>query len=117
MAHPERSAQSPVETPSTSIAAIALRVLWMFGGMFGLLLNLLAIARHSSSTFSIFDAVYVVLVSVVILARYLDITRFNGCTTYGEPATMGHWRRYAIVLGVAAIIGWFVAHGVAMVLG
>jgi hypothetical protein len=44
------------------------------------------------------DALYVGLVVLLILARYMDITRCHGQTTDGGPATLAHWRRYVLGL-------------------
>jgi hypothetical protein len=52
---------------------------------------------------------------LLIVARYVDITRFKGDTAYGEPATLAHWRRYALSLLVGSIVVWVVIHGIGYV--
>ncbi len=112
MAHENQSVRTVNESPPTSMAALGIRMLWMLVGNFGILLLLLQIARNKETTFSIYDVLYLLLIPVVVFARYLDVTRYNGTTTYGEPATLSHWRTYTIVLVAVAIVGWLAAHGI-----
>jgi hypothetical protein len=43
---------------------------------------------------------------VLIGTRYVDIVRYQGLTADGQPATMAHFRRYAIVLLATAVALW-----------
>lgn len=53
------------------------------------------------------DAVVWLTVALMIVARRVDITRGQGTTATGEPATLAHWRNYAVtvvcVAGVASV--------------
>ena len=43
--------------------------------------------------------------------RYLDIRKFGGRTADGAaPATMAHWRRYALLLIGVCLLLWTLAH-------
>jgi hypothetical protein len=67
-------------------------------------------------TISITDVVFAVTIPLVIVARYLDVTRFSGTTAYGEPASVAHWRRYALAVLFGSIIAWACAHGAVVLL-
>ena len=58
------------------------------------------------------DVLFGATVILLVIARYVDISYLHGDTSNGEPATMKHWRQYAIglVLISLAILG--VAHGI-----
>ncbi len=38
----------------------------------------------------------------LILARYVDIRYLKGETTDNKPATLKHWRRYSVIVLIAA---------------
>jgi hypothetical protein len=44
------------------------------------------------------DVAFWLIVFVLILVRYIDITFFKGQTGIGEPATRKHWYRYSLSL-------------------
>jgi hypothetical protein len=46
----------------------------------------------------ILDGVILLTVVLMIVARRVDITRYQGTTATGEPATLVHWRGYAVTL-------------------
>jgi hypothetical protein len=46
----------------------------------------------------------------MIIVRFLDIKFLDGQTAAGEPASIKHWRRYAIVLVVISAAIWAAAH-------
>jgi hypothetical protein len=48
----------------------------------------------------------------MIIVRFLDIKFLDGQTATGEPATLAHWRRYAVLLIVISAIIWSAAHAV-----
>lgn len=59
---------------------------------------------------STLDLVVWLGVVLTIAARWVDITRRQGMTASGEPATLAHWRRHAVILIVAAAVGSALAH-------
>ena len=77
----------------------------------GLALLFLAAAIYRVGAFSILDVVYWLVVAATAAARFIDITRFQGRTASGEPADLGHFRRFALVLFAVAAAAWVLAHG------
>jgi hypothetical protein len=55
------------------------------------------------------DILFGIIVLLLIWARYLDIVRYQGTTADGEPASMAHLKRYALILVVVAAALWAVA--------
>ena len=107
--------QETVDHETTSILALFLRLFWMFLGNIALGASALYMLSHRASIFSPADVVYAVSVPLLIVARYVDIARFKGDTAYGEPATLAHWRRYALSLLLGSIVAWVVIHGIGYV--
>jgi len=60
--------------------------------------------------FGLLDVLYWFTVGCLLAARYVDIRSLGGRTADGAPATMGHWRRYAVVLVVVSAVLWIVVH-------
>ncbi len=88
-------------------------MVWMLLGNGALYLSVILIgARHAPLPSSL-DATAVLAVLVMVLARYLDITRFAGKTVDGEPATMTDWRGYTIKVLCMAAAAWSLAHYIA----
>jgi hypothetical protein len=100
----------------TSALVVFLRVFWMVLGNLILAVCILVILTQRIQTISIPDAVLAVTIPLVIVARYLDVTRFGGRTAYGEPASIAHWRRYALGVLLGSIAAWACAHGVVFLL-
>ncbi len=98
----------------TGAVGLAVRVFWMAFGNAGLLLLAVSIAQRGAV--SRLDVGFWTLAAALLLVRYLDITRLSGLTADGKPASLGHWRRYAIGLLGASVILWALAHAVARLL-
>ena len=94
-------------------AGCFLRLVWMMIGNLILLFCAITIAQSQSSLLGVADVFYWATVGCVLAARYVDIRYLKGLTTDGDPASMVHWRRYAVLLGVAATVLWFAVHGIA----
>jgi hypothetical protein len=73
-----------------------------------LLLLVVMIAKHPKLP-SLLDAAYVAALGSLILVRYADTRFLKGQTGEGQPATMAHWRRYAMLMGSAWVGAWLVA--------
>ena len=80
-----------------------------------LLILALTIFMSPSWTVSVKDGVYFVVVVLAIVLRYVDITRYGGRTTYGEPATRRDFVRYGIGMTVFSIVLWAIAQSVQIV--
>lgn len=94
---PLSALHSPPE--KTGCLSAILRATWMAFGNLALFFCAIFAARRTAP--STLDYLYVAIVVALISIRYLDIARFHGQTTDGDPATMAHWRRY--VLGLIPI--------------
>ena len=94
-------------------AGCFLRLFWMMIGNIVLLLCVYSVIQHRSSVLSIADAFYWAIVGSLLAARYVDIRYLHGTTADGDPATIAHWRRYAVFLVLIATGLWLVAHAIA----
>lgn len=94
----------------TPLAGQLLRIFWLAGGNAIIYASWVMIVLVSAPLPCIWDAVVLITVGLMIGARRVDITRYAGRTSDGEPADLTDWRRYvAIALG-SAVLGEFVAH-------
>ena len=109
-----RSNSNPTSTPPTGLSGSGclLRMLWFLAVPAVLLLSAAIIVAQHSKFFSPVDAVFCGAVIFAVVIRYLDIRFFRGTTGTGGPATMRHWRRYAILLVLVSLIVWAAAHAV-----
>ena len=113
VARPKEAPASDSEQSATasqqSAAGCLARLFWTIGGNAALVFRAIFIAQGPSG-FSLYDLAYWGVALLLVATRYVDITRFDGTTADGEPATLSHWRRYtAAVLGIGAAV-WAVAH-------
>ena len=83
------------------------KIFWMMMGPLGLVLAALSVFR--SAGWTIADAVAWLLIGLLIGARYIDVVRFKGQTINDQPATMAHFRRYALLVLSAGTALWAVA--------
>ncbi len=91
---PSFALQSPSE--KTGCLPAILRATWMaFGNLAVFFCAIFAARRPAPSPL---DFLYIAIVAALIAIRWLDIAKFRGQTADGEPATMAHWRRYALGL-------------------
>ena len=92
---------------------------WGAAGLSVLWYCLLLIAEGSfrDCRFPVIDVIYWATVVVTVAVRYVHIKYLKGDTYYGEPATMGHFRRYALGLSLAALALWLMAHGLVLLQG
>ena len=104
------------DTPTTSICAVFLRLFWLFIGIMALAICAMFIAKDHDRSVSGVDAVYGLLIPLLILSRYLDVRFYKGDTAYGLPATMADWRHYSLYLTGFSLLGWLAAHGIAFLL-
>ena len=88
------------------------RLAWMLLSNIVLALSALSILKHTA-LFSLADVVFWCTVVVALWLRYIDISRLGGQTASGKPATLAHWRRYAVLLSGLAFALWIVVHAIA----
>ena len=101
----------------TSVFGIFLRLFWMLLGNITLGISAVMIMGTRDRFFSTADLIYAVSIPLLVVARYLDIARYKGADAYGEPATLGHWKRYTAFLIPSSVGAWCVCHAVAYWLG
>jgi uncharacterized protein (DUF2062 family) len=97
-------------TPMPAKAGVALRLFWMIGGnaiVFGCLATIFV---NEIAFPSILDGVAWLAVAMIIVARRIDITKWQGTTADGELATLGDWRRHTAILVLVTALGTVVAH-------
>ncbi len=98
------------------ILAILARPFWMFLGNFILMICAANILVGESSSTRTSDIILWSAVAAMIIVRFLDIKFLDGLTATGAPASIAHWRRYAIVLVLCSAAIWAVAHTAAHLL-
>jgi len=88
-----------------------LPLLWMFAGHVAWLVILFAIIHRGDGPASLLSMVFWGVVGLIILVRYLDVTRFDGKTSdAGTPATIKDVRRFSSWLVASAGSAWLTAH-------
>jgi hypothetical protein len=100
-------------TPPVAAAGCLLRLFWILAGNAAIYLALATIAATKPPLPSSLDFVVGITLILMIAARWLDITRNDGRTVSGEPATLRHWRRHAVMLVGATLAAWSLAHLIA----
>jgi hypothetical protein len=65
---------------------------------------------HGGARFSGLDAVYWVIVGVILAARYADICCFQAMAAERKRVSLEDWRRYAFVVVPTAGAGWLAVH-------
>jgi len=104
------SQQVTPQAEATGCLPVVVRLFWLIAG--NLVLFFLAVSIAQRRALSARDIAYWVTVTVLILARYIDITRLDGQTKDGEPASLRTWRWYTLVLLLASGALWVLAHRV-----
>ena len=93
-----------------SIFSLIVRVFWILFGNVILLVSAILIFQRKDWMFHTADVVFWGTVAALVLARYLDIKLYNGLTATGKPASMSHWRKYAVVLLICSVVIWVLLH-------
>jgi hypothetical protein len=94
---------------------LVVRMIWLLAGNAALLM--MAILIFQKRGISFLDAGFWAIVAVLVLLRYMDITRLKGLTSNSEPATLKHWRSYVVKLLLASLALWVMAHGIPYLIG
>lgn len=79
--------------------SIIVRLTWIFGTS---LLVFAAIFIMQGNAPGLADIIFWLIALGLILARYVDIRYLKGETADNKPATLKHWRRYSVILLIAA---------------
>jgi len=101
----------PIDKQS-GILAILARPFWMFLGNFAIMICAANILMGESGSTKASDIIFWGAVAAMIIVRFLDIKFLDGQTSTGGPATLAHWRKYAIVLIIISAILWSAVHAV-----
>ena len=79
-----------------------------------LLLCLIYIIHNHVRGLVLVDLGYWLTVVAMVAARWVDIRTYHGDTATGEPATLSHWRQYAVRLASGALVVWIIIHLLAL---
>jgi len=85
------------------------RLFWMAAGNLVLVLCLVSIVQAADGLRTA-DLIYWLTVAGLLAVRWTDIRWLGGTTADGQPASMAHWRRYAILLAGLAAAAWLAVH-------
>ncbi|MBA3549853.1 MAG: hypothetical protein H0T76_25520 [Nannocystis sp.] len=85
----------------------------MIVGNGALYLSLVTLAVSRAPLPSYLDVIAGLAVVLMIGARRVDITHFQGRTVSDEQATLAHWRRYSLSVTAIAALAWLLAHYIA----
>lgn len=107
MADQQRSVDGQSPSEPTGCLPVVLRITWLMWGNFALLACAALVAQGIVPIVS--DLLFFLMAGGLIAVRYVDITQFKGETSDGEPATLAHWRRYAIMMVVTSAALWGLA--------
>ncbi|TNF34769.1 MAG: hypothetical protein EP329_06895 [Deltaproteobacteria bacterium] len=104
-----------ISSPSstTSLSALFVRLYWLIFGNILLAFMGMMILLHSGGGFFWADIAYGAGLALLVGARWLDVTRLDGLTTEGEPATPAHLRRYVVLTLAVGVPVWGALHGLA----
>jgi len=86
------------------------RSLWTIVGHAVLLIFVLLIFEKNARCLSIYDGLYLLVIVLIILARFIDIRFLKGETVYGQPASMAHLRRHIFVVVPVYLLFLILAH-------
>jgi len=90
-------------------AGCLVRLYWIFLGNAVLMFLLVFIFEKRPAFPSLIDVACLATVASLIAVRYVDIRFLDGQTGTGDPATMAHWRRYALLTGIVGSGLWLLA--------
>lgn len=95
----------------TSGGLILARITWLFVGPVALCLLLVGIVNAGSGWATVLDAVFFVLLGLIVLCRWTEQRSGKALTAYGdEPSTWAHFRRFVTAFVPLALGAWVVAN-------
>ena len=94
----------------TRFGVLFAHVVWFFLGPLTLLMILFGIVNVGSGWATVLDAVFFLLVVLIIGCRWIDQRSGQGTTDSGEPSTWDDFRRYALFAPIIAGVAWITAN-------
>jgi hypothetical protein len=102
------SEKDPVAT--TSLGLLLVHLLWVFAGPFALAALLFGIMNSGNGWLTGRDLGLLIVVVLMIGARWVDQRSGHAIRVDGQPATWKDFRRYALTLPILACAAWIVAN-------
>lgn len=93
-----------------TVSGLLARTTWLLAGPFALLVTLYGIVNTSSGWVTTLDAVFFVIVGLMIGCRWAEQRSGQGTSAYGEPSTWADFQRYVKALVPLALGAWMVAN-------
>lgn len=103
----------PAEHSETPLLGCFARVAWILVLPAAVFYSALLIAERKSVAGISPHLALAAMVALAIAVRWADVVLFKGQTADGEPATIGAWRRYALVVATAGAVLWLLGTMVA----
>jgi hypothetical protein len=95
---------------SSSITLLLARIFWMMFGPFLLLVFAASLATKGSDWFSPLSIAFLIVLAVIVAARYYEFSKGDSHTSTGEPATLNDLRRYILVILPLGLGIWIAAN-------
>jgi divalent metal cation (Fe/Co/Zn/Cd) transporter len=95
--------------PISSFAVLGARLTWTAIGPLALVATLWGVASTHKGWLTPLDAVFALVVGLMILARWVEQRSGTATTMTGEPATAAQCKRYTVLLVVIAGVAWIAA--------
>jgi len=86
------------------------RLVWCLFGPMALLVTTVMIAEKGGGWLGVASLLYLAILAITLLARWLDYRTGHSETASGEPTTPGLIRRYYSTIPLIAVIVWGVAN-------
>jgi hypothetical protein len=102
---PERSKEGLGCLPAVT------RLFWIFAGTITLIYCFVYIILRKA-TLAVY-LIYILTTISLVVVRFIDIKFLKGEKMNGEPASLSHWRRYALLLLICSGIMFFIAKTIA----
>lgn len=101
----------------TSGNSLLCRLYWFAIGNVIVVLLAMKIVTHKIQIPFLFDFFYWLAAISLIVTRFIDIRYLNGQTVESEPATMTHWKKYAVGVFLISLCIWIIAHVIRRLIG
>lgn len=109
-------AEPPQKSSYTPIGSLVMRVYWLVIGHLLIFSFGVAILMNHLQNNLLINCCFWVSVVLCPIARWVDIKRYKGQTSEGEPATMQHWKKYTLFVVGYAVPLWIAVQFLARVL-